>query len=220
MPNDMPQLALRALRWLPPPERLAGPLRLLPESVLRFGSLQVIEQVLAVPLADGRLDEFAGRRIGVEVTDLGLRWIVAIGERRVEVLHSSETAEATVRGTATDLLLPVAGQSVRISARLESGIQDIQAASVQAVVRSFLGGSETIALQANGEGFEAVWKTKQAGLHAIDLSYTGTLPDGSSVQRSAFLTVDVQPPIHSPEMTFLFVVAIVATLLSPVLTAP
>lgn len=105
MPSDMPQLALRALRWLPPPERLAGPLRLLPESVMRFGSLQIIEQVLAVPLADGRLDEFAGRRIGVEVTDLGLRWIVAIGERRVEVLDSSETAEATVRGTATDLLL-------------------------------------------------------------------------------------------------------------------
>lgn len=105
MTNDMPQFVQHALRWLPPPERLAGPLRLLPDSLIRLGSLQIIEQVLAEPLADGRLDEFAGRRIGVEVTDLGLRWVVAIGERRVEVLDSSEMAEATVRGTATDLLL-------------------------------------------------------------------------------------------------------------------
>jgi predicted lipid carrier protein YhbT len=105
MPIEMPGFTQRALRWLPPPERLAVPLRLLPASLLRLGSLQVIEHVLAAPLADGRLDEFAGRRVGVEVTDLGLRWVVAIGERRVDVLELSEAAEATVRGTATDLLL-------------------------------------------------------------------------------------------------------------------
>ena len=64
MPNDLPlpvsldphvaasdrpsaRLALRLLRWLPPPERLAAPLRLLPEPLLRLGSQQLIEQVLA-----------------------------------------------------------------------------------------------------------------------------------------------------------------------------
>ena len=65
----------------------AGPLRFLPEPLLRLGSLQLIEQVLAVPLERGRLDEFVGRRIGVEATDLGLRWVVSIGDRRVEVLE-------------------------------------------------------------------------------------------------------------------------------------
>ena len=95
----------RFLRWLPPPERLAGPLRLIPQPLLRHGSARVIAQVLAAPLADGRFDEFAGRRIGVEVTDLGLRWVVEIGERRVEALDSAVSADATVRGTATDLLL-------------------------------------------------------------------------------------------------------------------
>jgi predicted lipid carrier protein YhbT len=98
-------LAQRLLRWLPPPERLAAPSRLLPEPLLRHGSAKLIAQVLAVPLAEGRLDEFAGRCIGVEVTDLGLRWVVAIGERRIEVLESGAQPEATVRGTATDLLL-------------------------------------------------------------------------------------------------------------------
>jgi predicted lipid carrier protein YhbT len=128
MPNDLPlpvrpdphvaasdhpaaRLAKRVLRWLPPPERLAAPLRLVPEPLLRQGSQQLIEQVLAAPLEEGRLDEFVGRRIGVEVTDLGLRWVVSIGDRRVELLEPATDAEATVRGTATDLLL--------LSSRLE-----------------------------------------------------------------------------------------------------
>ncbi len=93
------------LRVLPPPERFAGPLRLIPDPLFRHGSAQLITQVLAAPLADGRLDEFAGRSIGVEVTDLGLRWVVAIGERRIEVMDRGADAEATVRGSATDLLL-------------------------------------------------------------------------------------------------------------------
>jgi predicted lipid carrier protein YhbT len=104
-------LARRLLRWLPPPERLAAPLRLLPEPVLRHGSQQLIAQALAAALAGGRLDEFVGRRIGVEVTDLGLRWVVSIGDRSVAVLEPGADAEATVRGTATDLLL--------LSSRLE-----------------------------------------------------------------------------------------------------
>lgn len=122
MPNDLPlpvrpdpyavaadhptlRLALRVLRWLPPPEGLAAPLRLVPEPLLRQGSQQLIEQVLAAPLAAGQLDEFAGRRLGVEVADLGLRWVVAIHGRRIEVLGPGADAEATVRGNATDLLL-------------------------------------------------------------------------------------------------------------------
>lgn len=104
-PPGLPRRATRLLRLLPPPERLAAPLRLLPEPLLRHGSARVIAQVLAIPLAEGRLDEFEGRCVGVEVTDLGLRWVVTFAARRADVLDSSAAAEATVRGTATDLLL-------------------------------------------------------------------------------------------------------------------
>jgi len=65
----------------------------------------LIDLVLAGPLAAGALDDLAGRRLGVEVTDLKLRWVVAIGERRIEVLEPDAGAESTVRGSATDLLL-------------------------------------------------------------------------------------------------------------------
>lgn len=98
-------IAQRLFRWIPPPRGLAAPLRLLPEPLLRQSSSLVIAHVLAAPLAAGRLDEFAGRRIGVEATDLGLRWIVAFGERLVDVVDPSTDADAMVRGTATDLLL-------------------------------------------------------------------------------------------------------------------
>ena len=79
------------MHLIPSPRILAAPLRLLPEPLLRRGSAKVIAHVLATPLAEGRLDDFAGRRIGVEVTDLGLRWIVAFGERRVDVLEQRDS---------------------------------------------------------------------------------------------------------------------------------
>jgi len=98
-------LSQRLLRLIPPPARLAQPLRVLPGPLLRHGTARLIDLVLAGPLAAGALDDLAGRRLGVEVTDLELRWIVAIGDRRIDVLAPDAEAESTVRGSATDLLL-------------------------------------------------------------------------------------------------------------------
>lgn len=61
--------------------------------------------MLAQPLAAGALDELAGRRLGVEATDLGQRCIIAVGQRSLEVLPPASPAEATVRGEVTDLML-------------------------------------------------------------------------------------------------------------------
>jgi O2-independent ubiquinone biosynthesis accessory factor UbiT len=95
----------RLLRLLPPPSVFARPLRLLPPPLMNRGSRMLVDAVLAEPLANGSLDQLAGRRLGVEVTDLDLRWVMAIDERRVTILETEATAEATVRGSATDLLL-------------------------------------------------------------------------------------------------------------------
>lgn len=105
--SDMPAapLSQALLRLLPPPARLKAPLELVPRSIWRRGSERMIGLVLAGPLAAGRLEDLVGRRIGVEVTDLGLRWIVGIEPRRVAVLEAAAEPEATVRGSATDLLL-------------------------------------------------------------------------------------------------------------------
>lgn len=107
LPAIMPDapLSQRLLRLIPPPALLVRPLRLLPQPLLSRGTGRLIDLVLAGPLATGALDDLAGRRLGVEVTDLELRWVVAIGARRIDVLGPDAEAESTVRGTATDLLL-------------------------------------------------------------------------------------------------------------------
>lgn len=102
---DESPLLRSLLRLVPPPERLVQPLRLLPQSLLQLGTERLITLVLAGPMAAGALRDLEGRRLGVEVTDLELRWVVKIGDRRVTVLDPGAEAESTVRGTATDLLL-------------------------------------------------------------------------------------------------------------------
>ena len=91
------------LRLLPPPRRLAPLLRALPPAAQGRLLERAMARVLAGPMADGALQFMAGRRLGIEVADLGLRWVVELQGERLAVVDAP--AEATVRGSATDLLL-------------------------------------------------------------------------------------------------------------------
>ena len=104
----MPSLAFRShsaarlLRLLPPPRRLRPLLRRLP----RVAHEPLAERILARavgPVDPGTLDPVRGRRLGIEVEDLGLSWVFAWSGERLLACH--EPAEATVRGSATDLFL-------------------------------------------------------------------------------------------------------------------
>lgn len=95
--------AERLLRLLPPPARWAPLLRALPPGVQARLLERAMAAVLAAPIGDGSLDFMAGRRLGIEVTDLGLRWTVELRNGRLQA--SADAAEASVRGSATDLLL-------------------------------------------------------------------------------------------------------------------
>lgn len=97
------QATTTLLRLVPPPARWAPLLRALPPRLQQRLVERAMAAVLAAPVADGSLAFMDGRRLGIEVTDLGLRWVV---ELRAGRLHAGEgAAEASVRGTATDLLL-------------------------------------------------------------------------------------------------------------------
>lgn len=93
------------LGLLPAPSWMRVPLGLLPGPLLRFGMGRAVDLALAGPLAAGTLDELAGRRLGLEVTDLGLSWVMRVDHRRLEVLAPPAEAEATVHGEVTDLML-------------------------------------------------------------------------------------------------------------------
>lgn len=93
----------RLLRLLPPPARLAPLVRLVPEHMRGQLLERAMARVLAAPLAEGELEFMQARRLGIEVTDLDLRWVILCQDNRLVVCN--EPAEASVRGSATDLLL-------------------------------------------------------------------------------------------------------------------
>lgn len=101
--DSAPAPAHPLLRLVPPPRRIAPLLRVLPPSAQKGLLERAMAKVLAAPMADGTLDFMAGRRLGIEVSDLGLRWVVELQGQQLVVVDTP--AEATVRGTATDLLL-------------------------------------------------------------------------------------------------------------------
>jgi predicted lipid carrier protein YhbT/chorismate mutase len=93
----------RLLRVLPPPARIAPLLRLLPRSWSRRALEAAMARVLQVPLREGAFDFMRGRRLGVEVADLGLAWVIELHDGHLRT--TDVPAEASVRGSATDLLL-------------------------------------------------------------------------------------------------------------------
>lgn len=101
-PNDFSRAA-PMLRLLPPPRRIAPLLRALPARWQHALLERAMARVLAAPIADGALDFMAGRRLGIEVSDLRLRWVLTLRDGRLVVID--DLPEASVRGSATDLLL-------------------------------------------------------------------------------------------------------------------
>lgn len=93
------------LRWLPPPHRLAPLARLLPAHVQARLLEAALSRALAQPLRGGALAFLEGRRLAVEVLDLGLAWVVELVDGALRVCAPGTVGEAAVRGSATDLLL-------------------------------------------------------------------------------------------------------------------
>lgn len=103
-PQPSKHLAPRLLRLLPPPQRLQSVLRIMvPQRWQRAWLEAAMARVLATPIQDGSLDFMRGRKLGIEVTDLGLRWVLTLRGDRLGVVD--DDPEASVRGSATDLLL-------------------------------------------------------------------------------------------------------------------
>jgi len=93
----------RWLRLLPPPARWAVVLRACPPALQRRLLERAMARALAVPLATGALAFLQHRRLGIDVTDLDLHWVVTLDRGRLRAI--GQPAEASVRGSATDLLL-------------------------------------------------------------------------------------------------------------------
>lgn len=93
----------RLLRLLPPPRRWRAPLALVPSALLDGAAERVLSKALLASMQGDWLQTVEHRRVGIEVTDLGLSWVLEVDTGRVR--RSRGAAEAVVRGTATDLML-------------------------------------------------------------------------------------------------------------------
>lgn len=104
-----PDASYQWLRWWPSPARWAPLLRAISPRVQQRWLETSMARALSAPLAAGEMDFLSGRRLGIDVTDLDLHWVVELREGRL--CTSSATPEASVRCSVTDLLL--------LAARLE-----------------------------------------------------------------------------------------------------
>ena len=95
----------RLLSLLPPPERLALPLRAVPDAWQRLLLESVTRRVLQAPLRAGKLAFLVDRRIAIEMTDLQLRWVLTVHADRLCACAGDAAAEAAVRGRALEFLL-------------------------------------------------------------------------------------------------------------------
>lgn len=105
-PMSTPQ-ASRALDYLlaalPPPRRLQPWVARVPSAWQQAMVPRLLARAIAAPEAWRSLQPVAGRRIGIEVSDLDLRWVITLEGDQLRC--SDAPAEATVSGSLTDLML-------------------------------------------------------------------------------------------------------------------
>jgi hypothetical protein len=94
---------------------------------------------------------------------------------------------------ATSALLPQINEPVQLTANLALNGQPLTIDQAQALIRSPQGEAEMILLTVQGSQAVGTWSPSQPGLYGIDLQIVGKAPDGSTIERAAFLTVEAQP---------------------------
>ena len=98
-----------------------------------------------------------------------------------------------ILSATTSALLPRLGETVTLTARLELGGQNLPLSEAVARIRGPDGQVQVVPL-AQGQGqSQGQWRADQPGLHSVDVVVTGSAADGSPIERTAFLVVDVQP---------------------------
>ena len=101
-------------------------------------------------------------------------------------------------------LLPRVDEPVAIAASLSLDGQPVDIQSAQARLRLPDGANLTLDLAVSAAQASLSWQPALEGLYGIDLLVTGLLPQGQIVERTAFLSIQVQPT-NSPTRTTLAV---------------
>lgn len=112
----------------------------------------------------------------------------------------------------SNTLVPQINEPVRFEASLLLGGQVLEIKEAMAMIKDFNGNIETLEFTP-GQNISTTWIPTRAGTYAVDIVVTGTTPDGSAIERTDFLAVEVQPNPGRGRITFNFITLILAVVL-------
>jgi pimeloyl-ACP methyl ester carboxylesterase len=112
----------------------------------------------------------------------------------------------------SNTLVPQINEQVRFEASLSLGGQLLEITQAQAVIKDSDGNIQSVDFPA-GQNISTTWTPTQAGTYAVDIVVTGTSPDGSAIERTDFLAVEVQPNPSKGQITFNFIAVITVLVL-------
>lgn len=84
---------------------LSLPLRLVPSAVHSRALAVLLNQVMKEALTDGELDFLEGRRVGIEIDDMGIQYRLGVEGRRVQGFGNGSPPDAAVAGGLREFLL-------------------------------------------------------------------------------------------------------------------
>ena len=113
---------------------------------------------------------------------------------------------------SSNTLVPQPNEQVEFTANLSLNGQPLEIRSAQAVIKDSDGKIETLNFP-SGHTVSTAWTPKIPGTYAVDIVVTGLAPDGTTIERTDFLAIEVQTNPGKIQITFNLVAVIVIVLL-------
>lgn len=112
----------------------------------------------------------------------------------------------------SNTLVPQPNEKVELNANLTLNGQPLEIKAAQAEIKDADRNIETLNFP-SGQNISTTWTPRNAGTYAVDIIVTGLAPDGSNIERTDFLTIEVQPNPSNGQITFNLVAVVVIVLL-------
>jgi hypothetical protein len=114
--------------------------------------------------------------------------------------------------TSSSTLVPLLHDDVELIANVLLNGQALEISSAQAVIKGPNGATEIVDFP-SGRNVSVAWTPREAGTHAVDIVVTALAPDGSSIERTDFLAIEVQPNLGRAQITLNLILVIAGIVL-------
>jgi pimeloyl-ACP methyl ester carboxylesterase len=117
---------------------------------------------------------------------------------------------AKLRAT-TSTSVPKLNEKINLTASVSLNGEPLQITQAQALIKSPDGKTQTLDFPA-GQSISGTWTPREAGTHSVDIVVTALAPDGTSIERTDFLAIEVQRNFSKLQISFNLVLVIALVL--------